>query len=736
MRRLVWLAIGLCAGCALCAYVSENKILLAVAVIALIVSVLLICFKKMKMALIGIGLTCGILYTACYNYFYLQAVKEYDGAEQTVTITATDYSRQTDYGISCEGTITFFGKTYNILFYDYEQITINPGDQITGRFLLRLTAPKGSKESTYQQGKGISFIGYARGEIAITSGNREDIRYFPQHLRKTILSHLEAIFPEDTAGFSKALLLGDTNSLTYAQDVAFQTSGIRHIVAVSGLHVSILFALIYTLSGKKRYATALFGIPTLILFACVAGFSPSILRACIMQIVMILALLLRREYDPPSALALAVLVILLMNPFAVVSVSFQLSCGCIVGIFLFSGRLRNYFYTKVKGFTFKAKALRAVGSGISVTVGTMITTIPLCAIYFEGISLVGVLTNLLTLWAVSFIFYGIVAACTVSFLCLPVAQIVASVISVLMRYVLKVAELLSRFPLAAVYTASPYIVLCLVLCYGIFILFWLCGRKYLKTTVASMAFLLVIAIAFSWIEPRLDNYRITVLDVGQGQSVLLQSRGETYLVDCGGSSHKNAANTAATQLLSQGITHIDGVILTHYDGDHIGGISYFLQRIEADIIYLPYGKEPSADLALDYKTAILSNIREIRLGIGKLTLIPGYDTENSNENSTCVLFQAGGCAILITGDRAEEGEAKLLQQTDLPKLDYLVAGHHGAQNSTSTALLEQTMPETVIISAGKNNPYGHPQEMTLFRLQTFGCRILRTDQNGTIIIRG
>ena len=736
MRRLVWLAIGLAGGCAIGAYAFQSEILLPLATMSVLAAILLLCFKGKKLGLVCLSLAAGIIYTGAYSHYYFDTARQFDNTTQSLSITSTAYSEKIDYGIRCEGEITLSGKTYAVYFYGDQDIAIAPGDVVEGEFLLRATTPGSSKESAYHQGNALYFIAYDRGDMTLTPGNENHIRYLPQRLARTVLQKIEKTFPEDTRGFAKALLFGDTDGLTYAQDIAFQVSGIRHIVAVSGLHVSILFALIFTLSGKKRYLTAFLGIPALILFAFMAGLSPSIVRACVMQSLMILALLFRREYDPPSALAFAVMVILGSNPFSIVSVSFQLSCGCIVGIFLFSGRLQKYIYAKVKGFSFNKKVFRATAAGVSVTIGTMIVTAPLCALYFESVSLVGILTNLLTLWAVSIIFYGIVAVCLLSFLYLPLAGLVASVISVLMRYVLLTAELLSKFPLSAVYTASPYIVLWLILCYGLFLLFWLQGKNHPVRTVAVMAALLIFATAFSYFEPRLDNYRITVLDVGQGQCILLQSKGETYLVDCGGSSDISTADIAAKQLLSQGIRSIDGVILTHYDTDHMGALSYFLQRIEADVLYLPKSSSgQNLDLPAGQKTVPLTSIREIGLGVGKITLIPGINGADDNENSTCVLFQTDECAILITGDRAQDGEDLLLQQIELPKLDYLLAGHHGASSSTNFPLLAQTRPDTVLISVGENQ-YDHPHSQTLERLEFFGCKVLRTDINGTIIIRG
>ncbi len=736
MRRLVWLAIGICCGCALGVYAFENAALIPIAITEAVLSVVFLCLRQKKIGLVLFGFALGLSYTALYNSFYLSGTEVYDGKTVNATITLTDYSQSTGYGFRAEGEIGLDGQTYRVLLYHNQPGQYAPGDVLEGEFLLRLTAPGGSKETSYYQGQGVWFMVYTRDDITVLKGDPSAIRYLPQRLRHTVLGRLEELFPEDTIAFAKALLLGDTDDLSYEQDIALQVGGIRHIVAVSGLHVSILFALIYLLAGKKRYLTALLGIPALCLFALMAGLTPSILRACVMQSLMMLALLLGREYDPPSALAFAVVVILGLNPFAVTSVSFQLSCGCIVGIFLFSGRFQRYFARFTKGKTFKAKLAQWLIGSLSVTVSTMIVTVPLSAYYFETISLIGLLTNLLTLPIVSVIFYGIIAALGLSFLLMPLGGFVAAVISLLMRYVLLVAELLSKVPFAAVYTASGYILLWIVLCYILFGIFWLCGRKHMGKTIFAMLVLLIFATAFSWIEPRLDDYRVTVLDVGQGQSILLQSRGETYLVDCGGSSDKNAANQTVVELRSQGISRIDGVILTHYDEDHIGGISYFLQRIEADVLYLPAEEDLPFALPAGQKTHFLTEILTVPVGVGKITLIPGIFEEGRNNSSTCVLFQVKKCDILITGDRSTTGEMRLMEQLDLPQLEVLIAGHHGADSSAGYPLLARTKPETVVISVGKNNYYGHPGTHLLNRLKIFGCRVLRTDMHGKIIIRG
>jgi len=237
----------------------------------------------------------------------------------------------------------------------------------------------------------------------------------------------------------------------------------------------------------------------------------------------------------------------------------------------------------------------------------------------------------------------------------------------------------------------------------------------------------------------LDPYRMTVLDVGQGQAILLQSSGKSYLVDCGGNYGDGAADIAAETLLSQGIDRLDGIILTHLDDDHTNGLPNLLTRIDADVVFLP-DVENAAEFAQQIPgSSVLEAVSEdtfISYDNTIITIFPPMTRESDNENSMCILFQCGNCDILITGDRSQIGERILLANYDLPKLDVLIVGHHGSKTSTGTVLLEALRPKYAMISAGENNSYGHPSQVVLERLEEFGCVVYRTDQNGTIVYRG
>lgn len=746
MRRLMWFTLGFTVSCALGAYLLSGLWLVGLGAVGLVIAVTLCFIKspKSKILLLTIlGFVLGIVWQWGYEMFYLHTARSYDDQVINVTAEVSDYSYITGGGIGADGRLRLNGKEYRVRLYMDSGEGLKPGDTVQGDFYLRLTAKGGVKEATYHHAQGIFLLGYARSDIVVNKAQSVPGKYFSAKLRQGILQTLDGLFSEDTLGFARALLLGDSSKLTYEEDTAFCVSGIRHVIAVSGLHVSILFALVYILSGKRRIMTALIGIPALLLFAAVAGFTPSILRACIMQILMILAMLLDKEYDPPTALSFAVLTMLAVNPLSVTSVSLQLSALCMVGIFLFCGRINRYLvnlFSATEGNGIRTKLIKWVCGSVSITVSAMSLTTPLSALYFGSVSLVGIVTNVAALWVVSFVFYGIVLALVTSAIWLPLGKMLAALVAWPVRYVMWTARTLAALPFAAVYTCSVYILLWLVLCYVLFGVFLLMKKRRPLQFILCVVLGLCLALGASYIEPRLDNLRVTVIDVGQGQSVLLQSSGKYYLVDCGGDDPEDAADTVAQQLLSQGITRLDGLFLTHYDIDHAGAVEYLMSRISVDKLYLPDIAD-NRGIKDDLCQSRESDIQWVRQTTklsgdwGRITAIPGDSGKDENESGLCILFQAENCDILITGDRGKTGERLLLESIDLPDLELLVVGHHGAASSTGFELLSVTEPKAAVISVGRNNGYGHPAEEVLERLERFGCRVWRTDRDGTVIFR-
>lgn len=735
MRKLMWLTLGFGLACALCAYWLGNGSVLALAAFAWAAFLGIRQRRLSRLGLLAWGLAAGCSWFSVFHMWFLNPVISLDGNQKPAVICAQDYSTPTKYGSSVSGRMEYEGKSYAVYAYLDGDQQICPGDTLSGTFRFRVTVPGGEEEATYHRGDGVFLLAYQVDEVTRTPCQNPSWREYPAVLRKEAGKLLKETFPEDTSPFAKALLLGDTEDLDYAMDTNLKISGIRHVAAVSGLHVSILFTLLSFATFRKPFLTALLGFPLLLLFAATAGFTPSVNRACIMSGLMLLAQLFRKEYDGPTALSFAALCMLIVNPLVITSVGFQLSAGSVAGIYCFSPAIRKWLYDllpKAKGW--RGKLVRWFVASVSISLGALVFTTPLCAMYFGTVSLIGVVTNLLTLWMIGGIFYGILAVCLVGQIFLPGASALAKILALPIRLVLFLADILADVPLSAVYTRSCYVTAWLVFVY-VLLIFFLLGKNRKPALLAGCACLgLCIALLASWAEPLLYSTGITVLDVGQGQCIVLQCKGKTFLVDCGGDSDTRTADIAAQTLLSQGISRLDGLILTHTDADHAGAVENFLSRIAADVLILP---PVPIETAVSADTELLFAAENLELSFegGKITVYRGITEEKSNENSLCVLFETENCAILITGDRGSFGEQMLLRNADMPDVDILIAGHHGSKNSTSEALLQTVRPEIVCISAGRDNPYGHPAPELLNRLEDFGCQIYRTDLQGDIIIR-
>lgn len=751
MRKLMWIGAGFTVACVLGAYfLTVGWLCVLGSVFLLSCFVLLHFFKgvcwQRAAAFVLLGTAAGMLWFSLYCTIGLAPAKAANGQVRSVCAEVTEYSYDTGYGTGVQAQIELDGKPFACKLYLDEGLSLSPGDRIEGSFYLCYTGTQGEKESVWHSGAGIFLLGYQRDEVHIQNAQGQTLRHFPARLRNSILQTTERLFTEDTAGFAKALLLGDTTGISYETRSALTVSGIVHVVSVSGLHVSILLSLVFLFIGRNKFLTPILGSAILILAAAVTGFSPSIVRACLMNGLMLFALMVDREYDPLTALAFALIVMLGINPLSITSVGLQLSAASVLGIHLFAGRVGDWirsrnFWAEARRKSLLFRLREWLASTVSVSLGATIATAPLTALHFGSVSLIGGLTNLAVLWLINYVFVGIIFAVIISTFWTWGARMLAIVLGWAIRFVLAVAKLFCTFPLAAVYTESPYITVWLLCFYAMLICFGLMKRKRRLQLCLWTAVTLIAAVALSWIEPRLDNYRVTVVDVGQGQCVLLQSQGRVYMVDCGGSFDRSAADKAVATAHSQGIFWLDGLILTHYDRDHVGAATYLLSRLPAKELYLPTGPgesqwRPLLEEAVKGQTVDVQQDLCLEWGDAKLTIFPAVEAETSNESSLCILFQAENYDILITGDQSVAGEIALLAARPIPMLDALVVGHHGSDSATGEYLLEHTRPTVALISVGRDNSYGHPAQQVLERLARFGCIIRRTDLEGTIIMRG
>jgi competence protein ComEC len=233
---------------------------------------------------------------------------------------------------------------------------------------------------------------------------------------------------------------------------------------------------------------------------------------------------------------------------------------------------------------------------------------------------------------------------------------------------------------------------------------------------------------------------VTAVDVGQGQSLIVRTDDCTAVIDCGGSYLDESGEAVARTLHSAGILHVDMLIVTHFDADHVGGVPQLLQRVDVGCIMIPdylstYRDQlEAAAAAAHVPVTTVTGEALVEISSGWMRLMAAEAETKSNDAGLCILGQVEDFTFLVTGDRTASGELQLLTRWPIPQVDLLVAGHHGAADSTSNVLLQQVKPKTVLISVEADNAYGHPAPETLQRLENSGAKVLRTDELGTITI--
>ena len=634
-----------------------------------------------------------------------------------------------------------------VLYGEAELLAARPGDTVTGTAQWQSAAHFDSDDVTHFNARGVYALLYGREDVRLSAGDGDALRWLPQRAGKAFREKVAAIWDDArVSGFLTAELTGDKSAMDDGDYLAMQETGLAHLFAVSGLHCAFLVTLLALLISRRQRLLCAVTIPLLLFYMVMVGMSPSVVRACIMQIFLLIAPLFRRGSDPLTSLAAALLVILLCNPFAAASVSLQLSFSATLGMVLLSPRLYKLLTGWYKG---KCRPLRTalcfVAANLSATLSAVVFTAPLTAWYFRIFVLVAPLSSLLAVPAAGWSFMAAFVTVLLGFVWLPLASLLGWISWALVRYILWIANGMMSWRYHAVYFTNPYLIYWLLVLYAAFIG---CAatpdgkRKYLLASALSVLTLT----AAIWVNRQDYQYGVLTaltLDVGQGESVILTSGGETALVDCGSSnSYKDPGGLAADTLHSMGVRELSAVVVTHYHADHTNGLYEVLRRIPVQTVYLPdiedeYGvRERLVSLAEEKGAQVTYVTKETAdtLGDTVLTIYPPVQSGGDlNELGLTALASAGDFDLLITGDMSGSTEKKLVETYALPDIEVLVVSHHGSRYSSNIRFLKSVTPEAAVISVGDNN-YGHPSEETLQRLLAVGADIWRTDQQGTIRI--
>lgn len=744
MRKLAAFTVSFALGICLAQYLLPERLLLPVAAVffaAACLALLLPGLWRKRVLLVGTGLALALGWNWLYSYAVRAPLAALSGSEGTASMTLLEYAVPTDYGakvtVKLEGVP--LGKV--VCYGGADLLDLEPGQTVAAQVKFQDSARLREDTITNFTAQGVFLLAYQRGDEAVYGeGSAGSPRWWPAHAARAMQNRVTALFDGDEAAFLSAILTGDTSGLSEEARSDLSEAGLSHILAVSGLHCGFLMTLILLLTGRHRHRlAAVLALPVLMFYTLLTGASPSVVRACIMVVFVLAAPLFQRDSDPPTTLSAALFLILLANPFAAASISLQLSFGAMAGLLWLTPKLQDLLL----GERPSGKVCRLLVSSLSATVGAMAFTVPLCAVYFGSLVLISPVSNLLCLTASSLVFTLGLGAVLASFLWVPLGTVIGFVPALLTRYILWISGVLASVPHHALYFTNPYLKYWLVFLYVLFAAaFFLRPKARRKYAVAGVLAAVSLAVTVRLGAPHytrggLDAY---VLDVGQGESVLLTSGGKFALVDCGSrNSWYDAGGIAADHLATMGCGTLDYLILTHYDYDHISGVAELLARARVDTLLLP---DVSDDAGARFRVELAARNHGVdiqyvevetvyTLGESSLTIYPPGDVEGDNEQGLAVLCTYGDYDLLITGDRNMAAERQLIADHDLPDIEALVVGHHGSKSSTSKELLEALTPETGIISVGDNS-YGHPTEDALRRLVLADVEIYRTDKQGTV----
>ena len=754
MRKLAWFAGAFSAAVFLAVYLLPEGLLLpagAACALAALLGLLLRGDRRRRMMLACLGLAAGLVWTGTYGQLTHAPAQALAGTEGTISATAADWPRETAYGSSV---LVYLRPEEGLpistrLYLDDPSPGLRPGDRLTVPAELRLADTIAGEHTDYYYAKGILLVAYGEGEAEVSRPARPPWWTWPSYAARALEDSVERAFPDWAAPLVTALITGEDSGLDGGEYAALRRTGLSHVISVSGLHVSFLAGCLAALLGAWRRRTAVISIALMFFFAAAVGNTPAVLRAAFMQSMLLLAPLVGREDDRATSLFTILMLLLAANPYAAASVSLQLSFAAVAGIYLFTGplndRLRALLPSEPKGFWPRLGRLAGefVFASLSTTLGAIVFTTPLTAVYFHSVSLIAPLANLLTLWAFSLAFLGGLAV-SLAGLALPaLAGVLAWPVSLAVWFVQKVTAALARLPFASVSTQSVYLRLWLALVYGLLLLYllWRGEKKRPLVPIGLGTAALCGALVLNAAAQTGGALTVSVLDVGQGLSVALTSGGRTALVDCGGTGSDDPGDVAADYFQDLGLRRIDLVVLTHYHQDHAGGVPELLNRLDVGLLVLP---DVEADdplraeitaLAAEQgvETLFVSENTGVELGEAALTIYGPLGTGGGNEEGLSILCTAGEFDALITGDMNSAVEHRLVKYGNLPDIELLVAGHHGSKYSTSEELLLETRPETAVISTGYNT-YGHPAPETLERLAAAGCDIYRTDWSGTVTV--
>lgn len=623
------------------------------------------------------------------------------------------------------------------------------------------------------------------GTIEVINSDYSGIRQGLYEMRMEIIERLEKLCSDNKGIFSiinnkngiiGAIILGDKTDLDSDIKELYSVSGIAHILAISGLHISFIGMAIYRLLRRRfRFLfSAAVSIPVVLSFGIMSGFGISTIRAIIMFILKIIGEVLGRKYDAITAISLAGLVLLVQNPFVVCNSGFQMSFGAIIAIVLILPIVEEILNTD-------NKIIKVLSANFTIS----LVMNPILAWNYYELPTFSFLLNIVVVPLMSVVIVSSIAGIFCSCIMFGFGKAVIFPGCGILELYTFLCNIINKSSVASIVVGQPKVTIIIV--YYAILLVVLFGLKNIRTKYTRaekerniikketglvlekkakkerrikgqnvklrlaciVGFLLLNCLIYYIPNP---GFYITFINVGQGDGILIHGdNGTKVMVDGGSTSEKQVAkNCIVPYLKAEGIGTIDYSIITHTDKDHISGILEILENNNSNRIRIKNLVMPDINMKDDTYNELIEkaklkkiNVLYIKKGdtlsLGKTKIkciYPETTTTASDKNDYCTVLSVKNktSKILLTGDISKEIEEKIKDDIE-ENYTVLKVAHHGSNYSSSEKFLKKVNPKYSIISVGKNNSYGHPGNETMERLRKQGGVIYRTDEKGGITIR-
>ncbi len=620
----------------------------------------------------------------------------------------------------------------------------------------------------------ISAVGYVRGFLV--TAEDEGFMTWIHKKRQRLGWIMDNSLSEESALLHKAIIPGLKSGVGQEMRDGFSSTGLAHLLSISGTHFGLLGFIIFSfIRGGVRYMpfnmlvrmsvtitptqiAVLITLPVLMLYALISGASLPTIRSLVMVIIYMAALFLGRKGQWLNSLAIAVVVILIWQPEALFALSFQLSFFAVLSIGAVMERIIHYENTQ-SDLMFGAgnhnidrpdkKVWKKIRTTLLITIAAVMGTAPFVVMYFNQLPLISPLTNLIITPLICFVVLplGFFTGFTALLFDMPLMPL-SYFTDMVTHSALKLVKMFSHIPYANVPLHSPTIAE-IFLYYSALIYVVKSNNSFHKK------FLPVVIVFFIYlIRPHManDNFSITFLDVGQGESSVLKLPGDDVMIIDGGMNKPDMGRRVIAPFLrSRAIDTVDYLVVSHAHPDHFGGFRYILEHFQVREIWTN-----GDTIALKPQILNISEKQKVRhrvlkrgdmLGTDRYTITILHPYQSfyadsprgvfSNENSSSLVLnvEAEDISILFTGDIEEEAEENILYADIWLKSDIMKIPHHGGRTSSSSAFIKSVQPQVAVVSAGRNNPFHHPHTSAMQRYRDEGVNIFRTDRDGAVSVK-